>query len=309
LSFGKVAICNDLVTGSMGERVLWDFLLEAIPGSVGVDQRLVGSSGNFAAKARHYLDKYHPDTRMIIQNATFIDYIDTTRLTIAFLQDNLRAMGRTSEQQESNLRRANLCVANSIQTAASYPDYTFEIIPVGIDTDLFQPLPRQAVRTELGFGDGPVGIFVGCFSEVKGWSQLVDCIRQFPEITWILVSKYEETFTAPNARVYNQVPQPFLIKLLNCANFFIIGSPVETECLAALEACLCDIPVVMRNVGIFQDFSVAERRQLGIFGPDFGANIPAVLQGSFTPRRVILERHLSVKDSMAQWLQLLNRLN
>jgi glycosyltransferase involved in cell wall biosynthesis len=308
MPLGKVAICNDLVTGSMGEKVLWDFLLETIPGSVGVDMRVVGSSGDFAAKARNYLRQYHPDTRIIIQNATFIDFIDASRFTIAFLQDNLRAMGRASEQQDSTLRRANLRVANSIQTAASYPDFTFAVIPVGINTDLFQPLPRETVRTELGFGSGPVGIFVGCFAEVKGWSRIVECIRSFPEITWILVSKYDESFVAPNTRVYNRIPQPFLVKLLNCANFFIIGSPVETECLAAVEAGLCDIPVVMRNVGIFQEFSAVERSRIGVFGDDFICNIHAVLQGSFAPRQVILQRPLSVKDSMEQWSRLLNQI-
>jgi glycosyltransferase involved in cell wall biosynthesis len=308
MSLGKIAVCNDLVTGSMGEKVLWDFLLESIPGSIGVDKRIVGSSGNFAVNARNYLRQYYPDTRIIIQNATFIDYIDTSRYTITFLQDNLRSMGRRSEQQENNLRHANLRVANSAHTAAAYADFHFEIIPVGVDTDLFQPLPREQVRVELGFDGGTVGIFVGCFAEVKGWSRIVECIRHFPEITWILVSKYDESFTAPNARVFNRIPQTLLVKLLNCANFFIIGSPVETECLAAVEACLCDIPVVMRNVGIFQELTAGQRSQIGIFEDDFCSGIRAVLQGGFSPRQVILEHPLSVKDTMNQWLRLLNRI-
>jgi hypothetical protein len=54
-----------------------------------------------------------------------------------------------------------------------------------------------------------------------------------------------------------------LSELYNCADFFIIGSPVETQCLAAIEACLCDIPVVMRNVGFVKDLTDKEKQIIG----------------------------------------------
>jgi glycosyltransferase involved in cell wall biosynthesis len=306
--YGKVAICNDLVTGSMGEKVLWNYLLESIPCSVGVDIRVVGETGNYAANTREYLHVYHPDTRMIIQNATFIDYVDETRFTIIFLQDNLRAMGCPSLQQEYNLRHAGIRVANSLSTAQSYLEYEFEIIPIGVDADLFRPMPRKLLRDELGFGSEPIGIFVGNFSEVKGWSKIVTCINQYPAVTWILVSKYSESYHAPNVRVYNRIPQQFLAKLLNCANFFILGSPVETQCLAAIEACLCNIPILMPKVGIFREFSAAEQNEVGIFTEDLIPAVTAVKDRGFNPRKIILSRKLTVTDAMEKWRRLLNRV-
>lgn len=200
----KVTICNDLVTGSMGEKVLWNFLLESLPCSVGIDMYMAGTKGDYASNARNYIQTHYPDVEVIIQNATFINIVDSTRYTIAFLQDDLRSMGRASGQQEETLRRASKLVTNSLQTALSYPEYDFEIIPVGVDLDLFKPLNKGVVRQECGFGPGRIGIFVGDFSEVKGWSKVRACIEQHPEIVWILVSKTEETFAATNVRVFNR---------------------------------------------------------------------------------------------------------
>lgn len=305
----KVAVCNDLVTGSMGEKVLWNFLLEALPASVGIDMYLAGIQGDYAVNARNYIQEHYPEVEVIIQNATFINTVDPSRYTIAFLQDNLRSMGWANVQQEVNLRRASKLVTNSLQTALSYPEYEFEIIPVGVDLELFKPLDKGEVRQELGFGLGRIGIFVGDFTEVKGWSKVRACIERHPEIAWVLVSKAEETFVAANVRVFNRIPQTLLVKLLNCADFFIIGSPVETQCLAAIEACLCDVPVVMPQVGIFKDFSEEERAECGIFGEDFEAALQELPNRTFSPRRIMIEKKLSTQDSMQKWHHLLTTVS
>lgn len=301
----KVAVCNDLVTGSMGEKVLWDFLLESLPASVGIDTRIVGNQGDYAENTRKYIEEHYPDVEVIIQNATPIGYIDTSRYTVAFLQDNLRAMGWRSEQQEGNLQQAQKRVSNSLENLSYYPEFDFTVIPVGIDTDLFKPMDKSELRREFDLTADRIGIFVGDFSEVKGWSKVYECIQYYPDIMWILVSKSMETFSAPNVQVYNRIPQELLVKLLNCADFFIIGSPVETQCLAAIEACLCGLPVVMRKVGIFKDFSDQELHNCGIFGEDFIAAVKELPDRSFSPRRIILEKKLGVSDSMRQWHDLL----
>jgi len=305
----KVAVCNDLITGSMGEKVLWNFLVEALPASVGIDMYLAGIQGDYAVNARIYLQAHYPEVDIIIQNATFINIVDPSRYTIAFLQDNLRSMGWANVQQEENLRRASKLVTNSLQTALSYPEYEFEIIPVGVDLELFKPLDQGEARQELGFGPERIGIFVGDFSEVKGWDKVRNCIEQHPDISWILVSKAEENFTASNVRVFNRIPQTLLVKLLNCADFFIIGSPVETQCLAAIEACLCDVPVVMRQVGIFKDFSEEERAACGIFGEDFEAALLHLPSRTFSPRRVMIDNKLSTQDSMQKWHHLVTNVS
>jgi glycosyltransferase involved in cell wall biosynthesis len=300
-----VAICNDLVTGTMGERVLWDFLLEGLPSTIGIDSRVVGTDGRYASLAHAYINEQCPGVEVIIQNATFIDAVDPARFTIAFLQDDLRAMGRDSSQQEKNLRVARATVTNSLLAAMSYPECEFTIIPVGVDSDLFRPMDKLACRALYGLSEERVGIFVGAFDDVKGWPAVRQCIQTFPEIIWLLVTKKDESFEAANARTFRRVPQDRLVTLLNSADFFILGSPVETQCLAAIEACLCDVPVVMRSTGIFNELSNDERRQAGVFGEDLIAGVGAVAGGTFSPRDLVVRQGWTVNDSVAKWRVLL----
>ncbi len=120
-----------------------------------------------------------------------------------------------------------------------------------------------------------------------------------------MVVKSAQTFAAPNARVFNRIPQTLLAKLLNCADFFMIGSPIETQCLAAVEACLCNLPVIMHNVGIFKDFTEEERGRCGIFGTDFETALAQIPSHTFSPRQVMLDKKLSVQDAMEKWYRLL----
>jgi hypothetical protein len=302
----EIAICNDLVTGTMGEKVLWDYLLENIPGSYGVDFRIVGEN-NFSKKAKKYIIQKHADTKIIIQNASFIDSIDKDVHTIAFLQDDLRSMGRQSAQQELNLKLAHKIVTNSYQTAAVYRDYPCEIIPVGLDDNLFKPQDKSFLRKKHGFKEQKTGIFVGDFSEVKGWPIVKRCIEKYADIQWILVTKKNEGYSHPRAKVYKRIDQKLLAELLNCADFFIIGSPVETQCLAAIEACLCDVPVVMKNVGLFKDLKEEEKKKVGIIGDDLEYGVENIMKNKYSPRKVMVSKGLTIKGSMTKWQELIER--
>lgn len=296
----EIAVCNDLVTGTMGEKVLWDYLIEKLPNAYGVDYRVVDKR-NFSEKAKTYIQETHPSTKIIIQNASFIDYIDKETYTIAFLQDDLRSMGRQSAQQELNLKLANKIITNSYQTAAVYRDYPCEVIPVGVDSDLFSPKNKSVMRKKHGFQERKTGIFVGDFSEVKGWLKVKQCIEKHNDVQWILVTKKDEDYTHSNARVYKRIPQELLSELFSCADFFIVGSPVETQCLAAIEACLCDVPVVMRNVGLFKDLNEEEKKNVGIIGEDFEYGIEHITKNHYSPRKVMLNRKITVQDSLSKW--------
>jgi len=302
----RVAICNDLIRGINGERVLWTYLSEQLPAAIGIGSAIVGP-GNYSKRAKEYIDSHHPTIDVVVQNATFIDLIDPSRHSVVYVQDNLRKMETPSAEQEYTIHAANIRVANSIDTALSYPEYDFRIIPVGVDEDLFVPMDKGRVRDRLGFEDGLIGIFVGSFSEVKGWSEVVKCIENFPNITWIAVSKYEEKFFASNVRVYNKIPQEQLVELLNCADFFIVGSRVETQCLAAIEACLCDVPVVMHEVGIFKEFSDDERAKVGVFTDDLIEGVSKIqdIIECAEPRRVILGKGLGINQTIDRWKRVL----
>lgn len=301
-----IAICNDVCGGLMGEKVLWNHLLENIAGAYPLDTRLVGRA-SFEKHARSKIDREYPATKLVIQNASFIDRIHPDLYTVCFLQDDLRKMGKSSAQQELNLRYSNKLVTNSIQTAISYPEYEFEIIPVGVDSNLFTPTDKTTAKSKHGFTTDKVGIFVGSLNAVKGWEKVEACIRHYHDITWIVVSKHQESFSADNVKMYCQIDQRLLAELLNCADVFLIGSPVETQCLAAIEANLCDVPVAMPLVGIYKDFNEQERATVGVFDENLIDAVSSVLKGSFSPRATIISKKLTVSDSMENWENLIEK--
>ncbi|AFQ42397.1 glycosyltransferase [Desulfosporosinus meridiei] len=301
----KVAICCDSIAGSIGERLFWNSLEESLPASVSIGRDTVGDLGDYAANARKYIQHNYPGVEVILQNATFINIVDQSRYTIAVLQDNLRSMGISNAQQEENLRQADKLVTNSCQTALAYPEFDFEIISGGLGLKLFKKMNKEEVRQEFCFGSERIGIYIGDFNEVHGWGKVRACIAAHPEITWIIVTKNIEPFIADNVRIFYQVPRNLLVKLLNCADFLVNGSPLELQSQGAIEACLCDVPVIMRKIGFFKDLSPKERDQCGIFGEDIEGAIQGLSKRSFTPRNVLLEKTMCTPDSTQKWESLI----
>ena len=300
-----IAICNDVCGGTMGEKVFWNYLVETLPGAFPVDMARLGEF-NFESKARDYISDRNAD--FILQNATFIDFIDSSRLSIVYLQDDMRAMGKVSIQQEKNLKLADIIVANTVQTSLSYDEYAMEIIPVGVNSDLFKPKDRNSLRKKYKIPDKFTGIFVGSLNETKGWTKVKDFILKNQNLHFVVVSKYDEMFDSNNVSFFKKIDQEQLSELLNCANFFLIGSPVETQCLAAIEANLCDIPVLMPLVGVYKDFNSKERSQVGIFTNNFQDGLSLIQEFKGSPRQLILDKNLTVNHSMEMWRKLFEKI-
>ena len=313
----KVAVCNDYIRGVNNEEVLWSYLCDKLPNAIGVDSRLLKTTNTnpqLNTMIKRYLDKLlpRPSKMIIIQNATFIGTVDANRHTIGYLQDDLRKMGRANHpngrQQTQNLKFAHTRVCNSKLTAKSYPEFKFEIIPIGVNHELFTP----AIKTKNN-DKRPTGIFVGALNDIKGWTEINQIIHQRQDIFFIVVSKYNDgKCSAPNSVTYNCIDQVTLAGLLQKADFFILGSPVETQCLAAMEACMCDVPVIMKPTGIFMDFDQSDRDLCGYFTNDnLEGCIDKVLtapQSRFQPRNVMLKHDLTIDGMIRKWVELLDKL-
>lgn len=298
-----VAVCNDIVTGFMGERVLWDYLLE-LPKTVGLDYRTVGGKGSVDYKK--YVKANLPDLKLVIQNATFMDFVLPDNYTICFLQDDLRKMQAASFDQENNLKLADELATNTEIVAASYPEFDFSCIPVGVDSELFKPQNKSELRKKYNIlNTEKVGIFVGALDEVKGWSRVRECIESCPDYKWIIVSKYKESYDHKNVLMFNKVTHGQLVELLNCSDFFILGSLVETQCLAAIEAGMCDLPIIMNKVGIFETFNDDELNSVGVFGKDFKEAVKEVFNKSFEPRKTLLTKNITTDFCKKSWYQLI----
>ena len=305
LSGSKIVIANNKLNGINGEKVLWGQLLD-FQNTIGLDFERV--QGKTPLSFETFIKKLKIRVSFVFQNATFIPILMPSRFSVLYLQDNLRRMKNISPLQEYNLEAAQALVTNVSDNAASYPEFDFEICPIGVDEKLFSPMDKKNLRTKYGFKqDDFIGIFVGALDEVKGWNEIKKIIAAEQKFKWIIVTKYEQVSPGDNVYFFAQQPQEALAELLNCADFFILGSSVETQCLAAVEAAFCNLPIVMKPVGIFTEFNENEKKMVGEIGNDLHKGVLEVYKkiGQYSPRETMLSKGLSSEIVKQKWWHLL----
>ena len=307
----SVILVNDFLFGMLGEqKVLWDYMLDGIKNLVPVDTKIIKDNNqynnnlSFEVNVANYIKNNYPDCKLIIQNGSFFNLIPINIKKIILIQDNLRKMKIKSQIQETNFKNADIVVTNSNEVDNYYNDRQCVQIPLGVDSDFFKIIPRESLFLPI---DCKIGIFVGSFTEVKGWSLMKKIIERHCEIFWILVTKHEnESYSSNNSKVYNKIDQYLLVKLLNCSDFFILPSPSETQCLSAIEANLCNIPVIMYNTGYITNLTEEEKSMIGIVTNDFNKDdINKVAYTKFEPRNVILNKY-SIESMNNKWINLIN---
>ena len=306
----SVILVNDFLFGMLGEqKVLWNYMLDGIRNLVPVDTKIMQDNNqynnlSFEENVANYIRNNYPDCKLIIQNGSYFNLIPINIKKIILIQDNLRKMNIKSPIQETNFRNADIVVSNSNEVDNYYNERRCIQIPLGVDSDFFKIIPRENLSFPI---DRKIGIFVGSFTEVKGWSLMKKIIERHSDIFWILVTKHEnESYSSNNSKVYNKINQELLVKLLNSSDFFILPSPSETQCLAAIEANLCNIPVIMYNTGYITNLTEEEKSQIGVVTNDFNENdIHKVAYTKFEPRKIILNKY-SIESMNNKWIQLID---
>lgn len=304
-----IAMVNDYNKGHNNEIVFWNKLSNKFKNIISIDFNKLGKN-NFEFKAKDFINENN--IQLILQNASYIDFIDRSRFTILFLQDNLRRMKIKSYQQEKNITLSDLIVTNSLDTASDYLMENPLTIPIGVNTILFNKKNRSNLRKRFNFNRySEIAIFVGSLNEVKGWSKVVKFMEFYDHIELIVVSKNSSDISLINKstisnriRFYSNINQKLLSNLYSISNFFILGSEVETQCLAAIEANLCDIPVIMKKVGFYNKLPNATAKYLGIFNDDLISSYKLFKKQKFKPRKTIMNQNISDNHNLNNWLHL-----
>ena len=121
---------------------------------------------------------------------------------------------------------------------------TVDVLPIGVDTDLFRPLPeKEALRDKYSIPKGrTVGIWCGTTHPMKGFSRLVEYASLYPNIYWIVIWKWErEAAFMPGASNFTKVPQKTLCELMNAADFFLSSSILRSFFMVEWEAMACNL--------------------------------------------------------------------
>lgn len=151
-----------------------------------------------------------------------------------------------------------------VQLCRRIGDSDYEFIPLGVDQSLFYPRDKAICRKQAGvMTDGPVFVFVGRLSKIKGIDLLLDGFTLFhqevPEARLLIAGDGEERKALENrissmglketVRLLGNVDHNRLPQILNAADIFILTSVAEGVPIAILEAMACGLPVVATNVG------------------------------------------------------------
>lgn len=134
-----------------------------------------------------------------------------------------------------------------------------EVIPTGIDVEIFERGDPARVRAELGLHDDqPVAAFAGRMGKEKSIDFLLDAfdrvVRALPDARLLLLGGGpEQDALERRARALGlgeraiftgYVPRARLVDYLQAARVFVFASATETQGLVSLEAQAAGIPVV-----------------------------------------------------------------
>ena len=144
-----------------------------------------------------------------------------------------------------------------------FPAAKVHVIPNGVDTERFRPLPRsEAFRAELGLAptDRAVAI-VAALRPEKNHSMLLEAIanlrRTRPEVKLLVVGEGPERANIERRAAELGVGEAVRLlgnrgdvpEILAAADAFCLSSHMEANPVSILEALACEVPVVAPRVG------------------------------------------------------------
>lgn len=124
-----------------------------------------------------------------------------------------------------------------------------DVLPIGVDTEVFRPHDKAAMRAKHGIPGGKrVGLWAGTLHPMKGFLELFEYREAHPEIHWIIVWKQEgEDGYLPGAHNFVHVDQQTLAELMSCADFFLCSGKLRPFFMIEWEAMACDLPMTILN--------------------------------------------------------------
>ncbi len=159
-------------------------------------------------------------------------------------------------------------MADCVKESSLMKDFPVEIIPSGVDTNIFKPLDKYTARTILNLDKNKKYLLFGALSATsdknKGFHYLIPALKilskklQDIELLVFGASGTKEPVDYPFpvtylGRLYDDIS---LSILYSASDAVVVPSMSESQSLVTLEALSCGRPVVAFNVGGIPDMVV-----------------------------------------------------
>lgn len=138
----------------------------------------------------------------------------------------------------SRLVTRTIATSERVRDALRRPDAA--IIPCGVDTDLFRPLPRAEARQLLGLpADAPLVLFAGMRRPEKRFDLIEAAFERTRSCGW------------PNARlvIAEHESHERMPLFMNACDVLTLASEAEGSPMVIKEAMACNLPIVSVDVG------------------------------------------------------------
>ncbi|MBI4282566.1 MAG: glycosyltransferase [Chloroflexi bacterium] len=146
------------------------------------------------------------------------------------------------------------------------PGQKIEVIPCGVDAELFQPLDQELAKRKLGLQDSKVVLYVGRLEPLKGVDILLRAVAQLEQgdsVKTLIVggdleedremarlkSLSQELGISTRVSFLGRLNQQELPTYYNAADICVVPSYYESFGMVALEAMACGTPVIASRVG------------------------------------------------------------
>jgi len=208
--------------------------------------------------------------------AVLVKYLTGTKVIVTVHGSDIFALkGKTmSKIKRFVLKRADAVIVNSSATLSAckevYAKGNYHVIPVGVDTERFQPRPKQqGLIKKFGLNDFTV-LYVGRLSDEKGVIYLLRALKklQDKEVAfkalivgdgWMRkeLEKYaEENNLVDNVIFTGWVKAEDMAGYFNTADVFVGPSLREAQGLVFAEALFTGLPVIATTVGGIPDIVI-----------------------------------------------------
>jgi teichuronic acid biosynthesis glycosyltransferase TuaC len=209
---------------------------------------------------------------------------------------SLRPLVREAIARSRHVIAVSRALRDAMVALGAAPD-RISVIPNGVDTAKFHPIPAQSARAELGLPPGQILVSVGNLVSNKGFDRLLRALqalqgsgeRAASDLTLVVIGSGPEESRlkrlaidlglAPNVRFMGSISHDKLAPWYAAADCFCLATEREGWPNAVLESLACGTPVVATAVGGVPE--IVRSESLGVLvGPtdaDLSAGIRTAL--------------------------------